>query len=38
MIPDAKACISKPCVWNVPQTRDKLEKIPVMELKIKQLK
>ena len=35
MVPEAKACTSKPCLWNVPQARDQIEKISVMDLKIK---
>ena len=35
MIPEPKACTSKPCVWNVPQARDRIEKVPLMDLTIK---
>ncbi|XP_057291246.1 uncharacterized protein LOC130613905 [Hydractinia symbiolongicarpus] len=35
MVPATKACTSKPCVWNVPQSRGRIEKVPIMEMMIK---
>ncbi|XP_057294057.1 uncharacterized protein LOC130622600 [Hydractinia symbiolongicarpus] len=35
MIPEPKACTSMPCVWNVPQAREYMQKPPVSELTIK---
>ena len=33
-IPEPKPCTSRPCVWSVPQSRDRVEKPTATELKI----
>ena len=35
LIPEPKACTSKPCTWSVPQSRDRVEKLPIQDLTIK---
>ena len=32
IIPEIKACTSKPCTWSVPQSRGKLFKSPILEI------
>ena len=35
IIPQQRACTSKPCVWSVPQSRGRLEKHSINNLEIK---
>ena len=34
IIPEPKACTSKPCAWSIPQSRERLEKSLISSLKI----
>ena len=34
IIPEYKACTSKPCAWSIPQNRERLGKSPISSLKI----
>lgn len=35
LIPQQKACTAKPCIWSVPQSRGRIEKHNINDLKIK---